>query len=138
MLAVAGLLAVGCTGTPAVDADITLGEYYIGGPASLPAGSLTLKVHNVGHAHHALSICEAADGGGCAGTSLEMQVKAKPQQARDPDSIPDRTSALLLGSDWEYLAEVTLVPGAYRFFCGLINHPERGMERTITVTDPQA
>lgn len=134
-LAAGALALTACGGDPEPDVEISLAEYAIGVPETLPADEpLVLKVENFGHAHHNLSICPTEDGEACTGPPVEHDMLKRPEAARDPSFYDDRSDTLTIGKDWIALVELELEPGTYRFFCGIIGHAARGMQRTVTAT----
>jgi hypothetical protein len=130
--ALAVALLTGCAQDPEPDAQITLAEMAIGAPADLSAGTNVWEVTNFGDTHHNLSVCRG-EAGACDGENLEQRVLRKDDSARDPDSLPDETDALVLGSGWTNLVEIDLEPGRYRLWCGVPNHVPKGMELVVDV-----
>lgn len=131
---VAILTSSACSSTPEPDTTITLAEYVIGVESELDAGSHVIELTNVGAAHHNLTICPAETAATCGGEGIELEVLRKPEQARDPSIIPDRSAGITIGRNWTAIVEVELAPGTYRFFCGVIGHAERGMRQLVTVS----
>jgi hypothetical protein len=125
-------LAGGCTRLPEASARVVLTEMAIAVPRDHALGTTAWEVANTGAAHHSLSVC-VGDRGRCAVEPVTLQVLRKPADARDPGSLPDQTTALVLGSGWDALVEVDLHPGRYRLFCGVPNHAAKGMEAVIRV-----
>ncbi len=132
-LLVAGLALGACSGDPEPDVEITLVEYAIGVPEELPAEPVVVEVRNVGHAHHNLSICPTEDGDACTGPPVMHDMLKRPEAARDPSFYDDVSDTLTIGKDWVALIELDMEPGTYRFFCGIISHAARGMQRTVVV-----
>lgn len=132
--AVAALMALttACGGLPEPSAEVVLTEMAIALPRDHAFGTLVWDVVNQGDAHHNLTIC-AGDRGKCVLPPETQRVLRKPEQARDPASLPDQTTALVLGSGWQTRIEVDLEPGRYRLYCGVPNHAAKGMESVIRV-----
>lgn len=130
----AALAAVACSSTPDPDFTITLVEHEIGIESELAAGTPVIELTNVGDAHHNLTICPAERKETCNGDGLEVDVLKKPERARDPSIIPERSAGVTIGAGWTAILQAELEPGTYRFFCGVIGHAERGMQRLVTVT----
>lgn len=134
------LLASACggsssdTASPTPDTEISLVEYAIGIDGGFDDGPTVVRVFNIGHAHHNLSICPTEDdGASCSGPPVEHDMLKRPEEARDPSFFDDRGDSLTIGKNWEAFIEVDLEPGTYRFFCGIISHAERGMTQVVTV-----
>lgn len=132
-----GLLLGACSSDslPPVDFEVTLVDYGILAPESVPAGDVTMRVFITGVAHHTLSFCPATDIGSCDGDQIDFTYTRLPVDARDPSVIPPVTSAIVLGSGWDADLSTTLEPGTYRMFCSIINHASYGMDRVLRVTD---
>jgi hypothetical protein len=122
----------GCASLPEPDVEVTLAEMAIGAPPVLAAGTNVWEITNHGEAHHNLSVCRG-EAGACDGDNLEQRVLRHEETARDPDSLPDVTDALVLGSGWTNLVEIDLEPGRYRLWCGVPNHVAKGMELVVDV-----
>lgn len=132
-VAAAALLLAACAGLPEPDAQVVLFEMGFDLPDQLPAGEVVLAVDNIGWAHHNLTICKG-ELGECEEEPIAMDVLAKPDDARDPDAIPDRTSSFVIGAKWEALVRTdALEPGRYRLYCAILGHTERGMEAVVDV-----
>ena len=131
-LAVVAVLLSGCSGVPEADARVVLSEMAIDVGQWQPMGRQVWEVSNVGAAHHNLTICPG-DPGTCVDEPLPQKVLAKPEGARDPESLPDETDALVLGDGWTSTVEVTLEPGRYRLYCAVPNHAAKGMEAIVKV-----
>lgn len=126
------LLLSACSGAPEPDGEIVLTEMAIAAPAAVAPGTHVWEVRNTGQTHHSLTVCRG-EPGRCDGEHLEQQVLVKDPTARDPDSLPDATDALVLGSGWTNVVQLDLAPGTYRLWCGVPNHAARGMETMLTV-----
>ena len=109
-----------------------MSEFAIDIAKDQPLGRSVWAVTNAGKAHHNLTICPG-DPGECAGEPVLQKVLRKPEGARDPDALPDETTALVLGDGWETTVEVELDPGRYRLYCAVPNHAAKGMETIIRV-----
>lgn len=133
LFAIGAVALAACSSAPEPDVEVTLAEYAIGVPEQLPTGPTVLSVRNEGHAHHNLSICPTETGAECSGPPVEHDMLRRPEEARDPTFFDDRSDSLTIGKRWVALVEVDLEPGTYRFFCGIIGHAARGMERTVVV-----
>jgi uncharacterized cupredoxin-like copper-binding protein len=131
-VALLAVLAGGCSSTPEADAEVVMSEFAIDIGEDQPLGRSVWDVTNAGQAHHNLTICPG-DPGECAGDPVLQKVLVKPEGARDPDSLPDETAALVLGDGWETTVEVDLDPGRYRLYCAVPNHAAKGMETIIRV-----
>lgn len=90
------------------EVEVTLTEYEIGMPETLPAGPTTFNVSNTGTMEHNIEI----EGQGIE-DALENNLKAGE-------------SATL---------QVDLQPGEYRVYCPVGNHAEEGMDMTLTVEE---
>jgi uncharacterized cupredoxin-like copper-binding protein len=132
--ALVSLLAAGCAGAPEPDLEVGMTEMAIFTETTIPAGTTVWEVTNVGETHHNLTICPGtADA--CEGENVEQQVIRKPEEARDPDDLPDVTDALVLGAGWTALVEVDLEPGSYRLWCAVPNHAANGMQLGVDVVE---
>jgi len=119
---------------PEPDATITLQEYVIAAPATLPEGQSVFLVRNTGHAHHNLTVCPLdQDTGRCAGGPEFFDMLRRPEDARDQSFYEDRADMLVLGKRWDTLIRYDLEPGSYRFYCGIIGHAQNGMQAAVTV-----
>lgn len=86
---------------------VTLTEYRIEMPATLPAGPTTFAIRNAGQAPHNFEI---------EGQGIEQEL--------ENDLQPGESGTL----------EVNLQPGTYRIYCPVGNHAtEHGMEMQLTV-----
>jgi uncharacterized cupredoxin-like copper-binding protein len=99
-------------GTPAATAgganiEVSLSEFAIEMPESVPAGVIAFDVGNVGSMPHNFEI---------EGESVEEVL---------PEDVQPGDSATL---------EVELAPGTYTVYCPIGNHREQGMERQLEVT----
>lgn len=130
----AALLATACSSDPDPDLTITLVEHDIGVESELAAGTRVIELTNVGAAHHNFTICPAERKESCNGDGVEVDVLKKPEQARDPSIIPERSAGVTIGAGWTAILRAELEPGTYRFFCGVIGHAESGMQRLVTVS----
>lgn len=130
-LGAAALLAA-CSSVPDADTTVVLTEMAIDIEPDQPMGRSVWEVVNAGAAHHNLTVCPG-DPGECVGDPVTQRVLRKPEGARDPDSLPDETGALVLGDGWSSIVEIDLDPGRYRLYCAVPNHAARGMETMIRV-----
>jgi uncharacterized cupredoxin-like copper-binding protein len=141
LLAVAAVAALFLPALSRVHGDVpvTLSDWSIAMPTNVSVGAdgrLTMEVTVDGRAHHNLTICPAAPDGGCAGPPVRQTFLRKPSQARDPNAVPDATTAVVLGNGWDAALATTLQPGAtYRFYCSIVGHAQKGMQTYVTVTD---
>ncbi|MEZ5323124.1 MAG: multicopper oxidase domain-containing protein [Microthrixaceae bacterium] len=90
----------------ATTANIDLSEFKITGDLTVPAGKVTLKVHNKGSINHNLHVKELDKG--------------------TDDITAGSTATLELGE---------LKPGKYTVVCTIAGHESSGMIATLTVTD---
>ena len=127
------LLATGCSRIPEADLDITMTEFAIAAATQVASGPSVWSVTNTGETHHTLSVCPGRVGE-CDEANVDQRVLRKEESARDPDSIPAVTDALVLGATWNMVVEVDLPPGSYRLWCGVPNHAAKGMDTALTVT----
>lgn len=119
---------------PEPDATVTLQEYAIDVPTTLPAGENVFLVRNTGHAHHNLTVCPLDEASGrCAAEPEFYDMLRRPEEARDQSFFKDRADMLVIGKRWDTLIRYDLEPGTYRFFCGIVGHSQNGMQRTVTV-----
>lgn len=134
LIAAIAVVASGCAADapPVADARVVLTEMAIGIGQFQPMGTSVWEVANTGAAHHNLTICPG-DIDRCVEQPIVQRVLRKPEGARDPQSLPDETPALVLGDGWESLVEVDLEPGRYRLYCGVPNHAAKGMQTMIKV-----
>ena len=135
LAAATAIAATGCSADPSADADveITLVEYAIAISDTPASGPQVLRVENIGHAHHNLSICPTDDGTACTGDPIQHTMLQRPEAARDPSFFDDVGDSLTIGKEWVAVIEIDLEPGTYRFFCGIISHAVRGMQQMVTV-----
>lgn len=87
--------------------DVTLKEYEIDMPDSIPAGPVTFKVTNIGHHDHTVRI---------EGNGVDQKI--------EPNMKEGETRTL----------QVTLTAGQYKVTCPVGPHALLGMRRTLTVT----
>lgn len=128
------LLASACGSEPTADAEIVMVDYGISVPDTLQAGTNRLEVRVDGVAHHTLIICPAdLETGTCADDPIQQRIVRKPP-ARDPSLWEGPVRSLVLGAEWDAAVEVDLTPGTYRFYCGIVNHAQWGMDRLVEVT----
>lgn len=119
---------------PEPDATVTLQEYAIDVPTTLPAGENVFLVRNIGHAHHNLTVCTLDEASGrCAAQPEFYDMLRRPEEARDQSFFKDRADMLVIGKRWDTLIRYDLEPGTYRFFCGIVGHAQNGMQRIVTV-----
>jgi uncharacterized cupredoxin-like copper-binding protein len=110
---------------PAVVA-VTVRDFRIGAPRALPAGRVTLRVHNRGPDDHELLVVRHRRGAlPLRGDGLTV----------DEDRIAGATVAMLEpGAPYETRTlSVTLPPGRYDLFCNMSGHYLGGMHRRVTV-----
>lgn len=131
-LIVVAAFATGCRATPEPDLEVTLAEMTIAAPTFGEMGQSVWRVRNVGQAHHNLTVCPGTMGE-CVGEAVLQKVLRKPDDARDPDALPDETGALVLGNGWETVVSLDLEPGRYRLYCAVPNHVAKGMETVVMV-----
>ena len=105
---------------------MTVKDFSIHAPATLPAGDVTLRVRNAGPATHEFVVVR---------TDL------------DADALPIGSDGLSVNEDWlqfvDELDEIPmwttasltlhLAPGRYVFFCNLEGHYLGGMHRAVEV-----
>ncbi len=87
---------------------VSLTEYTIDMPTSLPAGTITFMVTNNGTVAHNFAI---------EGQGIEEEFEQNLQ--------PGATATM----------QVDLQPGSYTVYCPVANHREQGMELALTVTE---
>jgi cupredoxin-like protein len=92
---------------PANSVDVSLSEYKIDMPSTIPAGPTMFKVTNVGDKTHTFKI---------EGNDLEEKLK---------DNLKKGESGTL---------EVDLKPGSYKVTCPVMGHDHKGMALDLTVT----
>lgn len=111
------ILLTACSAPQASDSGFTLHEWSVDGPGRINSGTEAITIHNTGDFNHTLVITNDA-GEVIAATGL----------------VPPGTDAVL---------PVDLPPGSYTFSCrivaaddegNLVDHYERGMYRTVSVT----
>src|SRR5262249_14109756 len=105
------LLLAASLNIPAVKAadntvNVTLSEYKINMPTSLPAGPTTFKVTNSGNKKHTFKI---------EGSGIEEKLKS---------DLKENESGML---------RVDLKPGTYKVTCPVMDHTEKGMTLELTV-----
>jgi uncharacterized cupredoxin-like copper-binding protein len=96
-------------GKTAATVEVTLREYAVEMPHSLPAGPTTFLIHNEGKKTHSFKI----EGPGID----EILTKPVPPQATDK-------------------LQVTLQPGEYKIYCPIGSHEAKGMTTKLAVTAP--
>ena len=94
--------------------EVDLGDYYISGQLTAPAGRVQLHATNVGVQPHDVGMA-----------------------AIGPGAMPKITSTLLNGQD-ATLDLGELPPGTYQLFCDIGDHIARGMVANLTITGPAA
>lgn len=99
--------------------------------ATVPAGRLTLQIHNAGADKHELIVLPLARGESTAGLPLRRDgftVDEERLQGKEPGSInpqqPGHTHQL----------SVDLAPGRYVLFCNMEGHYMAGMHTELVVT----
>ena len=103
-------------GTPApgdVSVNVSLDEFTIDLPDSVPAGTVSFELSNVGDAEHSFAI----EGPGIDGGD-ELESSLSPTET--------------------FTYTVELQPGTYTVWCPIGDHREQGMEATIEVTEGSA
>lgn len=95
--------------TPGGAVEVTLTDFRIDMPSTLPAGPTTFRVTNAGKAEHNFEV---------EGEGIETKLAQNLQ--------PGESGSL----------EVDLQPGTYHVYCPVANHEERGMEMELMVTEP--
>jgi hypothetical protein len=132
-LAVATLvLAAGCTsslpGSPdtGTTARVTEQDFRISAPATLPAGDVTLTVHNLGPDAHELIVVRSGD------RHLELRSDGLTVDEEGlEDVIP---GALEPGSPGSVRTlRLHLSPGRYEFICNMAGHYLGGMHTSVVV-----
>lgn len=93
---------------PGDQVEVSLTEYAIDMPTSLPAGTTTFMVTNNGTVAHNFEI---------EGQGIEEEFEQNLQ--------PGATATM----------QVDLQPGSYTVYCPVANHREQGMELALTVTE---
>ena len=89
--------------------EVTLTDFRIDMPATLPAGPTTFQITNAGKSEHNFEV---------EGQGIETELAQNLQ--------PGESGTL----------EVDLRPGTYHVYCPVANHEERGMEMELMVTEP--
>jgi uncharacterized cupredoxin-like copper-binding protein len=113
ILAVASALSLGnpTAQTPAQTVSVTLSEWKVDMPTSLPAGAYTFKVTNTGKHAHTLKI---------TGEGFEKELSKKLKEGEV--------------AEWT----IDLKPGRYTAYCpigfGPISHKSHGMTLDLTIT----
>lgn len=91
----------------AAPVEVTLTDYKIEMPSSLPAGPVSFEVTNRGKRDHNFEV---------EGQGIEKEFEQNLK--------PGETGTM----------EVDLIPGTYRVYCPVKGHAERGMSLQLTVT----
>lgn len=134
LLLVAAVVVATRERLPEPDATITLEEYVVAAPTTLPAGESVFLVRNTGHAHHNLTVCPLDEQTGlCDGGPEFFDMLQRPEDARDQSFYKDRADMLVLGKRWTSLIRYDLEPGTYRFYCGILGHAQNGMQLEVNV-----
>lgn len=89
-------------------AEVELGEFFIRGQLTAPAGPIRLHASNIGGIRHNVGV----RGGPISG-----------------DALPSRDLTLDIG---------TLAAGTYELYCDIPEHAQQGMVANLVVTDPAA
>jgi hypothetical protein len=92
--------------------EVDLGDYFIGGELTAPAGRVQLHATNIGVEPHDVGMA-----------------------AVGPGAMPKITSTLFKGQD-ATLDLGELPAGTYQLFCDVSDHIARGMVATLTITEP--
>jgi len=98
------------SGKGAATVEVTLSEYAVEMPHTLPAGPTAFLVHNEGKKTHSFKI---------EGPGIDA-ILSKPVQPRATDKL-----------------EVTLQPGEYKIYCPIGSHEAKGMTLKLAVTAAQ-
>lgn len=134
---IAGLILVattaiaGCGGVaPAHRGATVIGfterDFHISGPANVPAGLLTVRVHNAGPDTHELIVVRSA------GDSLPLRPDGLTVDEETlQSSTPGAVEAVPPGHDGE--THLRLEPGHYLLFCNMAGHFRGGMHRELVV-----
>ena len=93
--------------------DMALGDFFIDGNLTVPAGEIVFEARNVGVEPHDVGI--RGDG--------------------MPNGMPKITTTLFAGQRTR-MTVGELQPGRYQLFCDIGDHVARGMVATLTVTEP--
>jgi uncharacterized cupredoxin-like copper-binding protein len=99
------------SGKTAATVEVTLSEYAVEMPHTLPAGPTTFLVHNEGKKIHSFKI---------EGPGID-EILSKPVR-------PQETGKL----------QVTLQPGEYKIYCPVGSHEAKGMTMKLAVTAANA
>ena len=101
-------LSIGVMAAPAADnpVNVTLSEYKIDMPSSLPAGPTTFNVTNAGNKTHTFKI---------EGNGIDEKLKS---------SLKEKESGTL---------HVDLKPGTYKVTCPVMGHTHKGMTMELKV-----
>jgi uncharacterized cupredoxin-like copper-binding protein len=139
LLVVAGLLIVVLAGRPsnaiAVPSGyhsvvVTLSDYRISGPTSVPAGKYEFVVKNKGTVPHELVMFETKD----AANALPLRKDGSVDEESDAlTSALDSGSSLDPGETRVLFADLT-APGHYAMVCNLPAHYRLGMKLDLTVS----
>lgn len=95
--------------TPGGAVEVTLTDFRIDMPSTLPAGPTTFRITNAGKSEHNFEV---------EGEGIETELAQNLQ--------PGESGTL----------EVDLRPGTYHVYCPVANHEERGMAVELMVTEP--
>jgi len=95
------------SGKAAATVEVTLSEYAVGMPHTLPAGPTTFLIHNEGKKTHSFKI---------EGPGIDEILK-KPVPPAATDQL-----------------QVTLQPGEYKIYCPIGSHEAKGMTMKLAVT----
>jgi uncharacterized cupredoxin-like copper-binding protein len=125
-------LAAGCgsartaaSGTPVFN--VTEKDFRISAPARVPAGEVTLRVHNDGPDEHELIVSRAPASWKLPIREDGFTVNEEALEASEPGALepgaPDATRTLSL----------KLAPGRYIFFCNMAGHFMGGMHADVVV-----
>jgi uncharacterized cupredoxin-like copper-binding protein len=125
-------LAAGCgsartdaNGAPVIN--VTEKDFRISAPARVPAGEVTLRVHNDGPDEHELIISRAPASWKLPIRKDGFTVNEEAIEASEPGVLepgaPDSTRTL----------NVKLAPGRYIFYCNMAGHFMGGMHADVVV-----
>lgn len=92
------------------EVEVSLVDYEINMPSTLPAGPTTFRVRNDGNSEHSFEV---------EGQGVEEALETPLQ--------PGGTATL----------EVDLSPGSYEIYCPVADHADRGMRMTLEVTESE-
>lgn len=139
LLVVAGLVIVVLAGRPSNAlampsgyhaVNVTLSDYGIAGPASLPAGKYEFVVTNKGKSPHELVMFQTKD----RANALPLRKDGSVDEESDTlTSVLDSGSSLDPGESRVLFADLT-TPGHYAMVCNLPQHYHLGMHLDLEVS----